>query len=179
MIHLWPIYRLQIRPEKSKMEALSRWQASEQFPAFQISLISLLVVALCSIVLHRIVSPSSHTTPTARPDVQAGANAKTNADNAFPLTAQRVSFFNFMLGTVCSVLCIGALFVWCISLGYVSPVLRNYALLSGLCLSVVVVSWKQFTGDANKQSVEDLLALIAVPLYAGMFFGTLYAVSAL
>ncbi|CZR69932.1 uncharacterized protein PAC_19833 [Phialocephala subalpina] len=160
------------------MDVLSRWTTSlaltpEQLVTYQVSLISLFILPLCTLIFYLIISSSSHGVD-AIPSTGTNINSvpRSVSQNAF-----RVPFFDFLLGTVILFLWLGALITWSLSLGSVSPVLRNNALLYGVLAANAVPLYllfvKRTTMGGSGCSLEGLIGLMLWPLYAGMLMGTL------
>jgi hypothetical protein len=144
----------------------------EQVHTYQTALISLLILPLCTLILHHIVSTYSH-----------ADTHNTNTDNAPRDEAQQLSFFAFLVGFVTVILWLGALTTWSISLASVSPVLRNNALLYGIlasnALPLCLLFVKRTTISSSGWSLESLIGLMLWPMYLGMLIGTFGVGSAL
>lgn len=161
------------------MTTLSRWASSsleltpEQLPNYQISIISIFVLSLCTLIFYLIISNNSHA---------AGAtliiHAKTDSVPRFaPQNAQKTHFFHFLLGFVVVCLWLGALVTWSVSLGSVESSLRNDAMIHGLLTSHVILLYvllaKKTRNAGGDWSVEGSIGLALWFFYAGMLFGTL------
>jgi hypothetical protein len=138
----------------------------EQVHTYQMALVSLLILPPCTLILHLIISTNSH-----------ADTHNTNTDSAPRPEVQRLSFFAFLVGFLVIILWFGALTTWSISLGSVSPVLRNNALLYGIlganALPLCLLFFKRTIIGRSEWSLESLVGLMLWPMYTGMLIGTL------